>query len=73
MKFESPYEWGDIVYLKTDPDQLPRMIMRLSLTPNGRMWILGCGANDSQHYEIEFSKERNVFVACGIAEEKNKA
>lgn len=35
MKFESKYDLGQTVYLVTDPEQLPRMVVAVLFTADG--------------------------------------
>jgi len=56
------YEPGDLVYLITDEDQSPRMV--LSFTYDGSseiMYTLMRGTISSTHYSKEISRERNFI------------
>ena len=55
------HDLGNIVYLKTDKEQLKRMIVQISIMPNGLMYELGCNGNSSFHYDFEFSNEKDVL------------
>ena len=44
----------EIVYLKTDPELLPRIITRYQVSKGSVVYELGCGAGTSWHYEFEF-------------------
>ena len=60
------YSFGDIVYLKTDPDQLPRMVVGLTVRPTGILYELSHGATGSDHYEIEISPTPDLNLKMGI-------
>jgi hypothetical protein len=50
---------GQIVYLKTDPSQLERIITGILLRQTGKEYYLGCGEIESSHYEIEITLEKD--------------
>jgi len=53
---------GETVYLKTDNDQVERLITGISLRPcNAVTYCLAYGQNKSWHYGIEISYERNLI------------
>jgi hypothetical protein len=47
MIIDNKIELGSIVYLKTDKDQLPRIVVRISISINGIMYELACGSSVS--------------------------
>jgi len=56
------FDIGDIVFLKTDSEQLPRIITGILMRPNNLLYYLSNGTNETQHYEIEISKEENETI-----------
>lgn len=62
MKFETKYEFGQILYLKTDKEQLPRMFVGIQFSPEGVLYKLAHIETESWHYEMEFSKEQNILT-----------
>lgn len=58
---ESDFEFGDIVFLKTDPDQLERQITGYIQRPNSIAYELSCGVETSIHYEFEITKEIDIL------------
>lgn len=55
------FELGDIVYLKTDPEQLERIITAFCLYPgNGVTYRLSFDTEDAWHYAIEISTEKDI-------------
>ena len=62
MKVNFKYDFGDIVYLRTDPDQCQRMVIGCKFQPEGKLFLLGLGNECTWHYEIEISSERNILI-----------
>lgn len=56
---EAKYNFGDIVYLVRDEEQLPRMITMIKVTPGSLIYQLSCGEKYSDHYECEISVDVN--------------
>lgn len=57
------YAMGDIVFLKTDVDQKPRIVVKHIIYPDQTtMYGLAGGTLYSEHYEIEISSERNILL-----------
>ena len=56
------FDIGDIVYLKTDSDQLERIVTGINVKPEGLItYNLSNGANESYHYAIEMSIEKDII------------
>lgn len=65
------YTYGDTVYLRTDPMQLTRMVIALTIRPGGVVFYeIACGAESSFHFEIEMSSTVDVNMKMGIEVEK---
>ena len=60
--FYSKYGMGDIVYLKTDDENKPRIITGIHFIPNGVNYRLTYQMGESYHFELEFSYEKNQFM-----------
>jgi hypothetical protein len=57
------YDFGDILYLKTDDDQKQRIIVGIKPTPTGNIiYTVSCGSISSEHYDFELSVEKNILV-----------
>ncbi|MBC7948666.1 MAG: hypothetical protein H7Y42_12335 [Chitinophagaceae bacterium] len=57
------YEFGDIVYLKTDTDQHPRIVTAFISCPAGDiLYEVNCGTIASRHYEFEITADKVVQV-----------
>ena len=63
MKINNEFEFGDIVYLKTDTDQRPRIVMAMEIYLGGEiLYKVGCGTIHSYHYAMELSKDRDILM-----------
>jgi hypothetical protein len=59
MMIENKFEIGEIVYLKTDTDQIPRIITAIQVHANGCIdYLIICGTNEYWGVDIEISKEK---------------
>ena len=47
-------EIEDIVFLKTDPEMLPRMITGFTTRKSGVTYEIACGPGVSWHFDFEF-------------------
>lgn len=61
MKIENNFEIRQIVYLKHDIEQLPRMITAIKINPYDITYELACGTDVTSHYDFEIYKEKTVF------------
>lgn len=60
--FVSKYGNGEQVYLITDPDQRVRIVTSVSFNVGGAVvYSLSQGTTDSDHFEAEISKEKDVL------------
>jgi len=62
MLIDNKFEFGEIVYLKTDKEQNPRIVYMMKVLQNEILYELACGTTVSTHYEFEISKEINVLM-----------
>lgn len=61
MVIDNEYEIGDLVYLKTDAEQLPRIIISIYVYKNGELlYKTASGTQTSEHYSFELSKEKEL-------------
>lgn len=63
MIIQSEYNFGDIVYLKTDKNQDKYIVVAVQADPTGIVYELACGSNKSFHHSIEISREKDVLMA----------
>lgn len=60
------YKIGQSIFLKTDPEQLERIITGIHIRPNGVSYSVVLETNESYHYEFELTENRDVVKAsCG--------
>lgn len=61
---DNKFEKGEVVYLKTDKDQLPRMVYGFDIcgSLNEIIYRLACGTQISNHYDFEITREVNVSL-----------
>lgn len=59
------YEQGEIVYLRTDQEQLARLVIGFRLQNNSStlLYEVMCGTVQSCHYELELTREKNLINA----------
>ena len=63
MIIENEFNIGDTVFLITDPEQLPRLITRISTGPHDDIsYGLMLSSEMSYHYAIEITKERQPVL-----------
>lgn len=55
------FEIGEIVYLKTDNEQLERFVTGVNIRVGSISYALTNGTNESWHYDFEISKEIDVL------------
>lgn len=62
-RINNEYNIEDIVYLKTDVDQLPRIITSFEVFKGGEiLYKLVQRSTQSYHYGFEFSKEVDIAL-----------
>lgn len=60
---DAPFEFGDIVYLKTDVDQKKRIVSSMMMRGDGScMFELSCGTEAKWHYAFEITTEKDVLA-----------
>lgn len=63
MDIKTKYDIGQIVFLATDENQRARIVTGIIIRPSGIIYYLTCGSEESTHYEIEFTLEKNYSIA----------
>lgn len=56
------FKIGEIVYLKTDFEQLPRMVTGILMRPYGLIYHLSNNTIETTHYQIEISKDVDEMI-----------
>lgn len=63
LVIKNDYDIGDLVYLRTDKDQLPRIIIAIKIYKAGEIvYELISGTIQSTHYPFEMSTEINPVL-----------
>lgn len=63
MVIENKFNIGDNVYLKTDTEQLQRIVTAFKVCGiNSLSYELSCGPNASWHYEFEISETEDIGI-----------
>jgi hypothetical protein len=55
------YDFGQMVYLKTDTEQMERMVIRVGIIPSGIIYTLACGEIETNHYPIEITADKDIL------------
>lgn len=59
MTINNKFKLGEVVFLRTDPEQFARIIVAIQLTVDGGMlYKLAVGMNEQWHYEVEITREK---------------
>lgn len=61
MEINNNFNIEDVVYLKHDVEQMPRMITAIIIDKYCIMYEVISGTEVSQHYGYELSKEKTIF------------
>lgn len=56
------HDCGEMVYLKSDPDQIPRVVVGYELRDNRIRYILRQETTECVHQDIEISKKEDVIL-----------
>lgn len=57
------FNLGDLVYLRTDPEQLERIVVAICIRGIGLSYELACGPHGSWHYGIEITYTKDIKKA----------
>lgn len=67
MEIKTRYDLGESVFLRTDTEQLERIIVCIKIVTGGSILYTLCqGTNETLHYEVELSRQKNIFKSLGI-------
>jgi hypothetical protein len=64
LPYEIPYTWGDIVYIKTDAEQMPVQVTSINLRPTAAIYEVTCAGSVTYHYDFELSFEPSKEYLC---------
>jgi hypothetical protein len=62
MVIDNKYDLGQIVYLKTDVDQLQRIVSAITQRQGGIIYELCQGEKTSSHYDFEITEDENIEI-----------
>lgn len=62
MVIDNKYEIGQVVYLKTDVEQLQRIVSAITQRQGTIVYELCCGKDMSGHYDFEITEDENVEI-----------
>lgn len=66
MLIKTPYDIGEIVYVKNDPDQFERIITGMTVRANNLVsYELSLLAQETHHYDFEISREPDQMKKLG--------
>lgn len=60
MSIENNFEIGQIVYLKHDPEQRPRMVLSIRIRKYDIVYELQSGTDFSYHNDFEMTSEKVI-------------
>lgn len=64
---------GDIVYLKTDPEQMQFMVTGIVFREVHCTYLLTCiNLPETEHYPYEISTDRDMVMMLGLFEKQNE-
>lgn len=66
MMIDNRFDIGQLIYIKTDPEQNQRIVTGVCVRPNSILYEVSFGASSSSHYDFELSEEKNVLLSAGI-------
>lgn len=55
------HDIGEVVYLKTDKEQLQRIVTGINIRQTGVSYGLTNGAYESWHYDFEINTEKDIM------------
>ncbi|MDB5288524.1 MAG: hypothetical protein JWR05_3473 [Mucilaginibacter sp.] len=62
MIVNAAFEYGETVYLKTDPEQRARIITGHIIRKESIIYYVSCGVDETTHYEIELTKDEDTLT-----------
>lgn len=73
LSFEVHFKIGQIVFIRTDPDQYPRMITGYKVGPYDILYIVSLVSLETHHFDFELSASKDVIKSLGIDENSETA
>ena len=63
---DNAFDIGQVVYLRTDPDQSARLVTGLLVQRSQTLYYLSYGETETRHFDFEISAERDVLASSGL-------
>lgn len=63
MVVNNKFQFGDLVYIKTDKEQNTYIVIAFFVTGKELKYLCACGDKDKYFFEIELSSEKNILMA----------
>lgn len=65
--FQTAFSIAEEVYLRTDPEQLMRLVTGIGYDAHSKkvLYTLSINMANSMHYEFEMSHERDIMLVTG--------
>lgn len=61
MTINNKYDIGELVFLKTDTEQLERIVYAIEIRSTGLLYSLCCGTTTSHHYDFEINRDKDII------------
>ena len=63
MIIDNKFQFGDTVYVVTDPDQKPYKVVQLRIDPgNSILYMISNVNGECPYYDFELSHEKDVLI-----------
>lgn len=70
MNIKNKFDIGQPVFLVTDPEQVPGMVVYITVTPTGLFYGVRFDTEVLEVYDIEITTEVNDIIRLGITQAK---
>jgi hypothetical protein len=72
MNIKNKFDIGQPVFLVTDPEQVPGMVVYITVVPNGLLYGVRFDTEVLELHDIEITDEINDLKRLGVEEKKEK-
>jgi ribosomal protein L21E len=72
MNIKNKFSIGQPVYLVTDPEQIPGMVVHITITPIGLIYGVRFDCEVLEVYDNEISEDLNEVIKYGLSQPKEK-
>jgi hypothetical protein len=70
MNIKNKFDIGQPVFLVTDPEQVPGMVVYITVVPNGLLYGVRFDTEVLELHDIEITTEVNDIIRLGITQAK---